>query len=151
MAVNTQVTTFSDLAIKLCSRCKENKSLDNFSCYKDKKQGWCKTCMVSYQSERYKAGLAWKPTTEQIRAKNYHNVHVITIEQYHRILASQEGRCAICKSFDTGGPKHFTVDHSHATGQLRGLLCRPCNMALGLFRDSIPALLQAANYVEGKT
>ena len=75
----------------------------------------------------------------------------ITIEDYNRILAEQKGLCAICGNVPT---TRFHVDHDHATGKVRGLLCVACNMALGLFKDN-PRLLERSieylkkNYVPG--
>jgi hypothetical protein len=47
-------------------------------------------------------------------------------------------RCGICGSSDT-----LYVDHDHRTGKLRGLLCPPCNSAIGQLRED-PALFAAA-------
>ena len=68
----------------------------------------------------------------------------ITVDEYDDMLARQHGACAIC-----GDPKEkLHIDHSHETGKVRGLLCMPCNTALGFFRDD-PALLDSASiYIE---
>ena len=60
--------------------------------------------------------------------------------EYWRMDAEQGGRCAICGNPET--PRLF-VDHDHESDEVRGLLCRACNAALGLFRDN-PALLESA-------
>ncbi len=47
----------------------------------------------------------------------------------------QNGLCAVCPCVLTPEKKRGVVgeyaDHCHASGQLRGLLCRTCNLALG--------------------
>jgi hypothetical protein len=75
----------------------------------------------------------------------------IDLSEYQRILQSQGGVCAICKRAGRELSKLYAreeiprlvVDHCHATGNVRGLLCSRCNLGLGKFLDS-PALLDAA-------
>lgn len=60
------------------------------------------------------------------------------------LFVAQSGKCAICKvefGFD------FHVDHDHATGRVRGLLCRDCNLGLGHFHDNLTAMRQACRYL----
>lgn len=75
----------------------------------------------------------------------------LTIEGYDRMLAAQENRCAICRSDYSGhnGSPNYSwhVDHDHETGVVRGLLCRNCNVALGMFRDDPAVLLAAVRYL----
>lgn len=70
----------------------------------------------------------------------------INFGDYSRMLGEQGGRCAICGSPPTGGPKSASrlhVDHDHDTGVVRGLLCNRCNLGIGYFADD-PARLAAA-------
>ena len=64
------------------------------------------------------------------------------------MLANQNGKCAICATTEHRGRGNFYVDHDHSTGKIRGLLCNPCNIALGMFRDSIDTLKKAISYLE---
>lgn len=66
----------------------------------------------------------------------------------------QNGVCAICqKSTDiidirTGLPRRLAIDHNHKTGEIRGLLCHDCNIAIGHFKDNAELLRCAARYLE---
>ena|SRR5690348_18489154 len=76
----------------------------------------------------------------------------VTPEQYGAMLAAQGGVCAICGGSPVGrtkgGPaRWFDVDHDHATGKVRGLLCHPCNAVLGYARDRVDVLRAAAAYL----
>lgn len=86
----------------------------------------------------------------------------ITPEQYEEMLASQSWGCRICnasiysRQFNMllptpgyKGPRKNVacIDHDHVTGKVRGLLCRSCNIALGMFQDSEPFLLSAVGYL----
>lgn len=56
------------------------------------------------------------------------------------LMRNQEGLCCICG--ERLG-RQFNVDHCHATGRARGLLCGPCNRGLGCFLDN-PRRVEAA-------
>lgn len=79
----------------------------------------------------------------------------LTIETYDELLASQGGACAICLSTEPknyrGRGESFAVDHDHATGAVRGLLCNPCNNGLGLFGDDPVRLRAAVDYLTRQT
>lgn len=74
----------------------------------------------------------------------------ITHADYIQMLRRQRGRCAICGSDSPGtgrNAKQFCVDHDHATGKVRALLCHRCNRALGLLNDDLGTVLEAAQYL----
>jgi hypothetical protein len=81
----------------------------------------------------------------RIRAKDLKSRHGITIEQYDRLFAEQGGRCAICRREQANW---LSMDHDHASGEKRGLLCKPCNLGLGNFRDDPEVLIAAARYLQ---
>lgn len=74
----------------------------------------------------------------------------ITIAQYDALAEAQGGGCALCGKACTTG-KRLAVDHDHATGRVRGLLCRKCNRGLGHFDDDPAALRRAADYLTAQT
>ncbi|MFD1044363.1 endonuclease VII domain-containing protein [Kibdelosporangium lantanae] len=88
----------------------------------------------------------------QARKRAAHGRHIlatygITAGQYDELYALQGGVCAICRRA-TGRGKRLAVDHDHATGEVRGLLCKPCNRdVLGHLRDDVTALQRAITYL----
>jgi hypothetical protein len=63
------------------------------------------------------------------------------------LYEAQGGRCYICQRA-TGARRRLAVDHNHATGEVRGLLCKPCNRdVLGHLRDNTEALQRAIDYL----
>ena len=80
----------------------------------------------------------------------------ISVEEYDRMLTSQNGVCAICGGREThvhksGKLKELAVDHDHKTNEVRGLLCMNCNQALGRFQDSMENLHRAIAYLGKST
>lgn len=85
--------------------------------------------------------------------------HGLTEDDYHRMLAQQEGVCAICRKPETVVKKHWrrwdgdrpsqplSIDHCHTTGVVRGLLCNRCNLGIGNFDDDPLRLEAAAAYL----
>lgn len=76
----------------------------------------------------------------------------VSLEIYNAMLASQDGVCAICRKLETrvtkGVVNGLGVDHDHATGAIRGLLCVRCNTAIGMLGDDKALIKQALEYVE---
>jgi hypothetical protein len=70
----------------------------------------------------------------------------MTMESYQEMLESQNGLCKIC-----GRPpmpkKPLFVDHNHANGDIRGLLCNKCNSVLGFAEDNTATLEAAKQYL----
>lgn len=59
----------------------------------------------------------------------------ITLVDYNRMFAAQNGCCGICGRHQTEFKKSLAVDHNHTTGQIRGLLCISCNTGLTVVED----------------
>ena len=72
----------------------------------------------------------------------------ITAEELAALLLKQNGRCAICRTKEPSGSGDWAIDHDHVTGQVRGLLCTRCNLAIGLLRDDPKVITAALRYVE---
>ena len=64
-------------------------------------------------------------------------------EDYQDLFEKQDGKCAICSE-----PGKLGVDHNHTTGQIRGLLCRQCNTAIGSLKESQDLLDSAKGYLK---
>lgn len=80
---------------------------------------------------------------------NRGRLYGLTPTRYEAMLAGQNNRCAICRSPEWGGKHNVPhVDHDHASGIVRGLLCDNCNNGLGRFRDDSARLRDAAVYLE---
>lgn len=132
---------------KVCSICGIEKPLDEFGLDSKRAEGrkrQCKPCLSMYQRQW---AADHKDSVRRTRLKKKYN---LTPAEYEVIAERQGGCCAICK---TELPHHLNseedlrdrvgVDHDHVTGRIRGLLCGPCNKALGFFQDD-PAIVEGA-------
>ena len=70
----------------------------------------------------------------------------LTPDEVAAMLEGQKGRCWICRQ--PFGSKSPHIDHCHATGKVRGLLCRECNLGLAHFADDSKSLMRAARYLK---
>jgi hypothetical protein len=130
--------------MKTCTKCHADKPLDAFHARhtgKGKVQSWCKVCTNTFQRVR-------GPKYQFARRRAHlAATYGITPEEFSTLLARQGGACAICRSPDPRGTKTMQVDHDHKTGAIRGLLCHPCNTALGMFGDNAETLRAAVEYL----
>jgi hypothetical protein len=123
-------------------------------CLCDKKRdgshpSYCQTCYRAVDRKRYRRDKA------KIILKNRRHTlkrfYGMTLEDYDRLLAAQRNVCAICKRSNTqagGRGKNLHVDHCHKTGKVRGLVCHPCNAAMGNAGDDPARLRELADYLE---
>jgi hypothetical protein len=74
-------------------------------------------------------------------------LYSLTMEEYRTMLERQRHMCMICGRVPEAD-ETLAVDHDHRTGAIRGLLCGPCNRALGGFGDDVGRLRAAVAYLE---
>lgn len=105
-----------------------------------------KMCRMHYRRWDRANGGSHPPSDSTPRgwAANRFSQYGITEDDYDRMLIQQGGNCAIC-SVAMSSP---FIDHNHATGAVRALLCRHCNSALGFLRDSPRVAIEAAQYLK---
>lgn len=84
---------------------------------------------------------------EATRANKLLARYGISVDQYDAIYEAQNGLCAICKSPPVVGLR-LAVDHDHETLRVRGLICKNCNLGLGLLGDTLERLRSAVAYLE---
>lgn len=88
---------------------------------------------------------AWKETELQ-------RSFGISLADYSAMVAAQDNKCAICdqpeQQMRGGKLKALAVDHDHASGKIRGLLCADCNQAIGKFKEDRNTLLAAIRYLD---
>jgi hypothetical protein len=70
----------------------------------------------------------------------------MSVEEYDALFKAQKGLCAIC-GLPSPDETRLGVDHDHLSGKNRGLLCDPCNMAIGLLKDEVSRLQAAIEYL----
>lgn len=97
----------------------------------------CKSCRLEKRREYS------RKYPERIRNTDLQQRYGITLDDYNAMFARQEGKCAICGT----GDKKLVVDHDHATGRVRRLLCSLCNAMLGCARENIQNIAYAIAYL----
>lgn len=109
-----------------CYSCKKHLPLTEF--YKQSKaknghQHYCKPC-AKVMKAWYRYGLS--------------------PDQYNELLDNSGGRCAICNEI----PKRPCIDHDHATGKVRAILCNYCNVLIAHARENVHILTNAVKYLD---
>jgi len=154
MDLDKQVTTgHLLLETRTCRVCGEEKNLLNDYYFVRKNPALpssysyeCKDCTIK-RTVKYN-----KENSATVRSQFLKRRYGMTFEQFETMLSSQDNACAICgtkePSKNRGRDKRFHVDHDHKTGEVRGLLCKSCNIALGEVKDNIHTLQAMIQYLE---
>ena len=159
--------------LRLCADCEKWKSVNDF--YKGGRGGYqsrCKPCDVKATIERQRAKpvayaarmarwykkhrirviaerLEWaKRNPEKMVERHRKGKYGLTNERWEALFDSQGRACALCGSTEPGNKKGWQVDHCHATDRVRGIVCQPCNHALGHYeRRILPMLDKVQQYL----
>lgn len=128
---------------RVCRTCGEMKLADDFHRHQGGRRVHCKECMRAQHRARYRSTNG----KDRVFDQSLRRLYGITLDEYNQMLARQEHLCALCgERPDTSRRMH--VDHDHATGKIRALLCHHCNLLIGNAKESTERLRQAIAYLE---
>jgi Recombination endonuclease VII len=139
---------FGDPILFRCTKCGEGKPRDQFGTHLDQKSrrryrcSQCRECDRKWHREHHKT-----PKRQAQHAAKNMAKYGLTVDQYNAMAEAQGGVCYICRKPETVRTR-LSVDHCHATGKVRGLLCLSCNNGLGWFQDDIGRMLAAVEYLK---
>lgn len=128
--------------MKKCKTCEQILPFDVFTCRSDRKH--------KLLDDPSKYGSHCK-ACDSLKTKL--RFFKITRPEYEELREKSNDCCAICgvseKDSWNGKTKHYGlyIDHDHATGKVRGLLCHSCNLVIGHAKDDVSLLESAIKYL----
>ena len=137
-----------------CSGCQLRKPRSAFGKCKseaDGLQSYCRDC-ANVRAMAHFSALNPEKKYHRGRKSNLKRNYGLTIEAYEAILCAQGNKCAICRmdlsESGTLKDRNSQVDHDHATGRVRGILCRTCNVGIGHLKENVGILEAAIVYLK---
>jgi hypothetical protein len=114
----------------------------------EQRRVWARTYYLRHRDRIRARTKAWYAANrdrriETLRKWHFAKKYGITPDDFDVLLLCQNNVCAICSS----RRKTMCVDHDHSTGEVRGVLCRSCNVALGQMEDNVAWLARAIEYL----
>ena len=133
---------------RICITCERSAPLDDF--YKHRSRGRvyldsrCKPCRLEFQRGWQPSDPTARQRAKAISRRRFHLLRTYGLDpdDFEAMVERQHGRCAnpgCGVKFDRTNPRRANsiyIDHDHATGTVRGLLCLDCNVGLGRLHDS---------------
>jgi predicted nucleic acid-binding Zn ribbon protein len=116
----------------------------------------CVICSKTFSLPRHGGGQAitcsikCREIKNKARIKNWVllDKYGIGIEKLTEMLIEQNYCCAICGTHNDKSHNGLHVDHNHTTGEIRKLICRDCNVAIGFMKENPILFLKAAEYLK---
>ncbi len=105
---------------------------------------WCGGCQAEHPVTNFTGNE--RSCRRAKYASHVRRAYGISMDQINGWRSATDGLCPICRLREGR-----YVDHDHETGQARGLLCQPCNTALGAFGEDPAVFHRALNYLKGHT
>ena len=108
---------------------------------------------INAKRREYNKTHPYKVNKEVLLKNDLRRRYGISVEKYNKMKEKQNNLCAICGNPESrkskyGGTCRLHIDHDHATGIVRGLLCNKCNNALGLTCENINILQNMIKYLK---
>lgn len=165
------------MSIKVCTKCKKSKYLDEFYKHSGQKSGLrpdCKECCkkhnLLHKEEKFKYNKKYYQQHKK-EMKAYTERHKERIKKVRKIYCSKNPDIVKNTVLKTvygitlkqykdlkskqndkclicNEIKKLHIDHDHLTGKIRGLLCGNCNRGIGLFKDNVKFLENAIYYLK---
>ncbi len=129
---------------KVCAACRDVKLTTLFAKDQRSPDGFTPRCRAC------RAVVRAKEDPRKTRERFYRWKFGISVGDYEQLFLAQNRRCKICRATpeERGARQHLDVDHDHVSGTIRGLLCSPCNTAIGLLADDPERARAVARYLE---
>ncbi len=131
--------------MQTCTRCSEIKPLTAFEWQKARPapRRVCKVCRYA-ERDREAEKVRHREYMRERRATDPDALRRTWERSVYGTTKEELGRkhCQICTSTE-----RLVIDHDHATGAVRGILCSKCNSGLGMFKDDPARLTAAVNYL----
>jgi hypothetical protein len=134
--------------------CGTHKERDAFGKDRSRTDGLnprCRDCARPISREN---AIKWNRLHPERMVNNHlKRAYGLNLAEYEAMLATQGGVCAICGKPERSHTKsqgisnRLSVDHDHATGAIRGLLCRACNFGIAAFDEDREKMASAIAYL----
>jgi hypothetical protein len=140
-----RIVTSTSKMCTLCEKIKKFTEFGNKAASPDGFNTWCRACAndrsrVWYCDNTERANTntrAWR-----LRQRGF------TAYELAYRMNEQDNKCVVCLSrFHSSGKRTPVIDHDHATGHTRGIICTLCNTAIGQLGDNETGLQRALEYV----
>lgn len=130
--------------MKQCRKCKETKPTEDYY----------KSSSMTIDGLRHECKACWKKACKKYFTKNkqhlkvkqrdyhYKSEYGISFLDFEEMKKSADYKCESC-----GQEKTLVLDHCHSSGGIRGVLCNPCNQALGSLYDNEDYILGLLAYL----
>jgi hypothetical protein len=105
----------------------------------------CKDCQRVLPFKKFKAGNYTYRKHTCTRCHNIRNRYGISGRDFYKMLEEQLSCCLICEDFITDDTAN--VDHCHTNKNVRALLCRLCNLAIGHLKHDKEIASRAVEYL----
>jgi hypothetical protein len=100
----------------------------------------------TYYDNKNTQQIRYREQTRYQRRWELKSKYGLTLDQWFDMLDAANNVCEICGF----AAETLCVDHDHATGKVRGVLCRKCNRAIGQFDDDPDLLRKAIDYLSSR-